>query len=92
MKITRKTLREMIWGQLDSEASLEEKEVVMESKEEEVFDFNSELESQFELVDEHTALKEARQKIEELKTISEEIKRMKQLVDFRRPLLSEKDS
>jgi hypothetical protein len=92
MKITRKNLREMIWGQLASESFFQEGEVVKESKGEEVFDFNSELESQFEMVDEQTALKEAQQKIEELKTMSEEFKRMKQLVDFRKPLLSEKDS
>lgn len=50
------------------------------------------LDENFEVVNEHTLLREAEQKIEELKTISEEIRRMKQLVDFRSPLLGKENS
>jgi hypothetical protein len=39
-------------------------------------------------VEDQNLLKESEIKIEELKNINEEIKRMKQLVDFRSPLLS----
>lgn len=90
MEINRKILRDMIWQQLESESQSEDNQIVQESKGEETFDSASEIESQFELVDEHTVLKEAEQKIEEIRTISEEIRRMKQLVDFRSPLLSGK--
>lgn len=92
MKITRKSLREMIWEELASESVFEIANTVNEVKGEDIVDSTSEIQEQFEMVDEHTVLQEAQQKIEEIKTISEEIKRMKQLVDFRSPLLSEKDS
>lgn len=90
MEINRKILRDMIWQQLESDSQYEDNQIVQESKGEETFDSATEIEGQFELVDEHTVLKEAEQKIEEIRTISEEIKRMKQLVDFRSPLLSGK--
>jgi hypothetical protein len=92
MKITRKSLREMIWEQLASESVFEIADTVNEVKGEDIMDPTSELQDQFETVDEHTVLQEAQQKIEEIRTISEEMKRMKQLVDFRSPLLSKKDS
>lgn len=92
MKITRKSLREMIWEQLASESVFEMAETINEAKDEETMDSTSELQSQFELVNEQTVLQEAQQKIEEIRIISEEMKRMKQLVDFRSPLLSKKDS
>lgn len=90
MEINRKILRDMIWQQLESDSQYEDNQIVQESKGEETFDSATEIEGQFELVDEHTVLKEAEQKIEEIRTISEEIRRMKQLVDFRSPLLSGK--
>lgn len=82
----------MIWEQLASESVFEIANTVNEVKGEDIMDPASELQDQFEMVDEHTVLQEAQQKIEEIKTISEEMKRMKQLVDFRSPLLSKKDS
>ena len=82
----------MVWKQLASESVFEMADTVNEVKGEDIMDSTSELKSQFETVDEHTVLQDAQQKIEEIKTMSEEIKRMKQLVDFRSPLLSKKDS
>jgi hypothetical protein len=92
MKITRKSLREMVWEQLASDSVFETVETIKEVKDEETVDTASELQSQFELVNEQTVLQDAQQKIEEIRNISEEMRRMKQLVDFRSPLLSKKDS
>lgn len=95
MKITFRELRQIVREQLSEESftrekifediSLVETESLMPS------DLKSIVEG-FELVNEQTVLKEAEQKIEELKTISEEIRRMKQLVDFRSPLLGKENS
>jgi len=92
MKLTRKSLREMIWKQLASETLFNEHSNVQEVNNEDVLDLKSEFNEQFEMVNEQTVLKEAQQKIEELKSMSEEFRRMKHLVDFRSPLLSKKDS
>lgn len=53
-------------------------------------DLNGNLEENFEVVDQ-SLLEEAVKQIDEIKTINEEIKRMKQLVDFRSPLMSKEN-
>lgn len=87
MKITRSHLRQLIHQEL-SNSSINENRVHKTSINEPVIDFSKELNENFETVEDQNLLKETEIKIEELKSINEEIKRMKQLVDFRSPLLS----
>lgn len=95
MKLTFKELRQIVREQLNEDSFIQEKglEDISLVENEELMSFNSEsIAEGFELVNEQTVLKEAEQKIEELKTISEEFRRMKQLVDFRSPLLGKENS
>lgn len=88
MKITREYLKELIKSEMEN--SLEKKSFdIREVKEEETLNTDAELSESLEKVKDHTLLSETERNIEELKSITSEIKRMKQLVDFRRPLLSD---
>lgn len=87
MKITRSHLRQLIYEEL-SNSSINENRIHKKSTEGEIIDLSKSLSENFEIVEDQNLLKESEIKIEELKTINEEIKRMKQLVDFRSPLLS----
>jgi hypothetical protein len=90
MKITRTYLKNLIYEEL-SKTSINENRIHRKSTDEPTIDLSSNLEEHFEVVEDHNLLKESEIKIEELKIINEEIKRMKQLVDFRSPLLSGKN-
>jgi len=90
MKITRTYLKNLIYEEL-SKTSINENRIHRKSTDETTIDLSSNLEEHFEVVEDHNLLKESEIKIEELKIINEEIKRMKQLVDFRSPLLSGKN-
>jgi hypothetical protein len=87
MKITRTYLKNLIYEEL-SKTSINENRIHRKSTDEPTIELSSSLEENFEVVEDQDLLKESEIKIEELKTINEEIKRMKQLVDFRSPLLS----
>jgi len=87
MKITRTHLKKLIYEEL-SKSSINESRIHRKSINEPTIELSSSLEENFEVVEDQDLLKESEIKIEELKTINEEIKRMKQLVDFRSPLLS----
>lgn len=88
MNIELEYLRKLIKEELDKEdVDINYggyKSVINES----VLDVNQNLDDAFELIEDHNLLKESEDKIEELKIINNEIRRMKQLVDFRSPLLS----
>lgn len=95
MRITFRELRQIVREQLNEGSSIGEKsfEDISLVQDENLMPLNLEsIAENFELVNEQTVLKEAEQKIEELKTISEEFRRMKQLVDFRSPLLGKENS
>lgn len=81
----------MVWQELASETATLSS-VSRKNSEEPLFKPDAELLEQFETVNAETLLMETQLKIEELKAISEEFRRMKQLVDFRRPLLSQENS
>ena len=87
MKITRTDLKKLIYEEL-SKSSINENRIHRKSLDEPTVDLSGNLEEIFEAVEDQNLLKESEIKIEELKNINEEIKRMKQLVDFRSPLLS----
>jgi hypothetical protein len=87
MKITKTHLKKLIYEEL-SKSSINESRIHRKSINEPTIELSSSLEENFEVVEDQDLLKESEIKIEELKTINEEIKRMKQLVDFRSPLLS----
>lgn len=90
MKITKEYLR----GLIKKEMGISEMERIHEIKEissEPVLKVEGDFLESFETVKDHTLLSEAEKNIEELKSITNEIKKMKQLVDFRNPLLSEED-
>lgn len=91
MKISMNQLRGLVRSEL-SHRFLSESELdglTEEAIDEPVLSFsgNQTLDEHFETVDDQNLLREAEQKIEEIKSMSAEFKRMKQLVDFRRPLL-----
>lgn len=95
MKITFSELRQLVRQHLfeDSVGDSLQPSNIRILKDESVMPLEIEsLEEDFKAVNEQTLLKEAEQRIEELKTISEEIRRMKQLVDFRSPLLGKENS
>lgn len=96
MKISINELREIVRKELTGELPIkrQEHQVVEQALDEPVisldegFSFNE----NFDTVNEQTFLHETEQKIDEIKSISEEMRRMKQLVDFRSPLLFKDNS
>jgi hypothetical protein len=91
MKITKSILRQLIYEELSNSSTEHNPRVHKKTLDEPIIDFSKNLEENFESVEDQNLLKESEIKIEELKNINEEIRRMKQLVDFRSPLLSGKN-
>ena len=86
MKITRKHLKELIINEIKNhDFNYDHHRQVCD---EETLDLKGSIEENFEIINDQNSINEIELKIRELKTISNEIKRMKQLVDFRSPLLS----
>lgn len=86
MKITKSELRKLIYEELNK-SSIENPFTQNVINDEVVLDLNSPIQESFDTIEDQNLIKESEEKIEEIKTINEEIKRMKQLVDFRSPLL-----
>lgn len=87
MKITRKDIRELVYKELLN--SVDENSIIVNNvSNEPLLNFNNKIEENFDLIEDKNLLKESESKIEELKNITKEISRMKQLIDFRSPLLS----
>lgn len=86
MKITKNELRKLIYEELNK-SSIENPFTQKVINDEVVLDLNSPIQESFDTIEDQNLIKESEEKIEEIKTINEEIKRMKQLVDFRSPLL-----
>ncbi len=83
MKITRKDIRELIYKEFFD--SLNENNY---TSNEPIIDLSKTIDESFDTIEDKNLLKESQTKIEEIKNINKEISRMKQLVDFRSPLLS----
>lgn len=96
MKISIYELREIVRKELSGEfpTTRENRETIEPVMDEPILslDENFTFDDSFETVNEQTFLHETEQKIGEIKSISEEIRRMKQLVDFRSPLLFKDNS
>jgi len=87
MKITIEDLKNLIQEELNK-SSDKDSFIHKPSHSEEIIDLKSSLEESFDVINDQNFIKDSEEKIEELKNLNEEIKRMKQLVDFRSPLLS----
>ena len=90
MKVTKEELRKLIHEQFFKSLSNETK-LHKVSVDEPVLELNENIKENFDLIEDQNLIKDSETKIQELKSINEEIKRMKQLVDFRSPLLSDND-
>lgn len=90
MKITKNYLRELIKKEMEI-SSFSDYGEIREVLDESILDVDGYMTECFEAVKDHTLLSEAEKNLEELKGITSEIKRMKNLVDFRRPLLSSEE-
>jgi hypothetical protein len=91
MKITRKDIRELIYKEVFNSLNKNDYKENNYNQIEPTMDLNKTIDENFDAIEDKNLLKESQTKIEELKNINKEISRMKQLVDFRSPLLS-KDS
>lgn len=90
MKISKDYLKTLIKEELENSLG-EDFYPYKISDDNEIMDVNENLDQNFNVIDYHNIIRDSEEKIEELKSINEEIKRMKQLVDFRSPLLSKND-
>jgi hypothetical protein len=88
MKITKEELRKLIYEQFFNTLN-EDSRSHKVSIDEPVLKINENLNESFDIIEDQNLIKDSETKIQELKSINEEIKRMKQLVDFRSPLLSD---
>lgn len=88
MKITRSQIRNLIYEEFAKKKNARENNI---SCDEPLLNLKESLDENFELIEDKNLIKESEEKIQELKNITNEISRMKQLVDFRSPLLSKDD-
>jgi hypothetical protein len=88
MKITRRDIRELVQKELFNSLYENHNQQQDIGSIEPVLDLSKSLDENFDIIEDNNLLKESREKIEELRNINKEISRMKQLVDFRSPLLS----
>jgi len=88
MKITRRDIRELVQKELFNSLYENNDQQHDINNIEPILDLSKSLDENFDTIEDGNLLKESREKIEELKNINKEISRMKQLVDFRSPLLS----
>lgn len=88
MKISKEELRKLVYEQF-SKTLNDDSRLHKVSINEPVLEVDGNLIESFDTIEDQNLIKESETKIQELKSINEEIKRMKQLVDFRSPLLSD---
>lgn len=87
MKLSKEYLKRLVYEELSKTENLDNYDGYFSVEEDNILKIESFNENEFELIEEQNLIKDSENKIEELKMINEEIKRMKQLIDFRSPLL-----
>lgn len=91
MRLTREHLKKLILNELENSIN-EDNDLNFVSLDESTMDLNADFMSEnFDMIADQNLTSESEENLHELKTINEEIKRMKQLVDFRSPLLHDDD-
>jgi hypothetical protein len=88
MKITRNDIRQLVYKEIFNSLNRDHDKEINIIQNEPIIDLNKSIDEIFDTIEDSNLLKESETKIEELKSINKEISRMKQLVDFRSPLLS----
>lgn len=91
MKINRTQIRNLVKEHFFKKNTLSKNDRVhFPVLDESIVDLNDNMEENFEVVNQ-SLLEETTKQIDEIKNINEELRRMKQLVDFRSPLMSKEN-